>query len=54
VKAVLMDPATTKTVVALGGEGTGIEVVDATCEILTAAGFPLKILTPPHGVDALR
>jgi 3-isopropylmalate dehydrogenase len=49
-----MDPATTKTIVALGGEGTGVEVVDATCEILTAAGFPLKILTPPHGEAAQR
>jgi isocitrate/isopropylmalate dehydrogenase len=37
-----------KTVVALPGEGIGIEVVDATCEILAAAGIPLKILTPPQ------
>jgi isocitrate/isopropylmalate dehydrogenase len=43
-----------KTVVALGGEGIGIEVVDATCELLTAAGFPLKILTPAHGESAQR
>ena len=43
-----------KTVVALGGEGIGIEVVEATCELLTAAGFPLKILTPPHGESAQR
>jgi 3-isopropylmalate dehydrogenase len=49
-----MDPATTQTVVALGGEGIGVEVVDATCEILTAAGLPLKILTPPHGEAAQR
>ncbi len=41
-----------KTVVALGGEGIGIEVVDATCELLGAAGFPLRILTPPHGESA--
>jgi 3-isopropylmalate dehydrogenase len=41
-----------KTVVALGGEGIGIEVVDATCELLDAAGFPLRILTPPHGAAA--
>jgi len=34
VKAVLMDRATTKTVVAPGGEGIGGEIVDATCEIL--------------------
>ena len=38
-----------KTVVALGGEGIGVEVVDATCELLAAADFPLRILTPPHG-----
>ena len=41
-----------KTVVALGGEGIGVEVVDATCELLVAAGFPLRILTPPHGESA--
>jgi len=34
VNAVLMDRATTKTVVAPGGEGIGGEIVDATCEIL--------------------
>jgi isocitrate/isopropylmalate dehydrogenase len=38
-----------KTIVALPGQGIGIEVVDATCEILTAAGMPVKILTPPQG-----
>ncbi len=43
-----------KTVVALGGEGIGVEVVEATCELLTAAGLPLKILTPPHGEAAQR
>jgi hypothetical protein len=37
-----------KTVVALPGEGIGIEVVDATCELLSGAGVPLKILTPPQ------
>ena len=37
-----------KTVVALPGQGIGVEVVDATCEILAAAGMPLKILTPPQ------
>ena len=41
-----------KTVVALGGEGIGIEVVEARCELLTAAGFPLRILTAPHGESA--
>jgi len=43
-----------KTIVALGGEGIGLEVVDATCELLTAAGVPVKILTPPQGAAALR
>ena len=38
-----------KTIVALPGEGIGIEVVDATCELLTGTGLPLKILTPPQG-----
>jgi isocitrate/isopropylmalate dehydrogenase len=42
-----------KTVVALGGEGIGVECVDAACEVLTAAGFPLKILSPPHGAAAV-
>ena len=37
-----------KTIVALPGEGIGVEVVDATCEIMTAAGMPVKILTPPQ------
>ena len=35
-----------KTIVALPGEGIGVEVVDATCEILTSAGVPVKIVTP--------
>src|SRR5262249_41089455 len=38
----------TKTVVVLPGEGIGIEVIDATCEVLVGAGLPLKILTPPQ------
>jgi isocitrate/isopropylmalate dehydrogenase len=37
-----------KTVVALPGEGIGIEVVDATCDLMTAAGMPVKIQTPPQ------
>jgi isocitrate/isopropylmalate dehydrogenase len=40
-----------KTVVALPGEGIGVEVVDATCEVLVGAGLPIKILTPPQ-IDA--
>jgi isocitrate/isopropylmalate dehydrogenase len=38
-----------KTIVALPGEGIGIEVVDAACEVLAGTGLPLKILTPPQG-----
>jgi 3-isopropylmalate dehydrogenase len=38
-----------KTIVALPGQGIGVEVVDATCEIMTAAGMRVKILTPPQG-----
>src|SRR5215813_7091088 len=38
----------TRTVVVLPGEGIGIEVVDAACEVLVGAGLPLKILTPPQ------
>ncbi len=38
-----------KTIVALPGEGIGIEVVDAACGLMTAAGMPVKILTPPQG-----
>jgi len=37
-----------KTIVALPGEGIGLEVVDATCELLAAASIPVKILTPPQ------
>lgn len=37
-----------KTVVALPGEGIGIEVVEATCDLIAAAGMPVKILTPPQ------
>jgi isocitrate/isopropylmalate dehydrogenase len=43
-----------KRVVAIGGEGIGIEVVDATCDILTGAGIPVEILTPPYGEAAIR
>jgi isocitrate/isopropylmalate dehydrogenase len=43
-----------KTVVALGGEGIGPEVVGATCDLLVDAGFPVEIVTPPHGEAALK
>src|SRR5215475_4970748 len=38
-----------KTVVALPGEGIGIEVVDAACEIMSGGGMPVKIVTPFQG-----
>jgi len=38
-----------KTIVVLPGEGIGLEVVEATCELLMGTGLPLKILTPPQG-----
>ena len=41
-------------IVALGGEGIGLEVVDATCELLGEAGFPLDIATPPQGEAAIE
>ena len=43
-----------KRIVALGGTGIGVEVVDATCEVLVSAGFPVDILTPPHAEAAMR
>ena len=43
-----------KRVVAIGGEGIGIEVVDATCEILTGGGVPVEILTPAYGEAAIK
>jgi acetolactate synthase I/II/III large subunit len=35
-----------KTVVALPGERNGLEVIDATSELMSAAGMPVKSLTP--------
>ena len=43
-----------KTVVALGGEGIGPEVVDVACEIMAAGKMPVEILTPPHGEPAIK
>jgi 3-isopropylmalate dehydrogenase len=43
-----------KTIVALAGEGIGLEVVDATCELLAATGLPIRIETPPQGAAALK
>jgi isocitrate/isopropylmalate dehydrogenase len=39
---------TARTIVALPGEGIGIEVVEAACGLLTSAGMPLAIATPPQ------
>jgi isocitrate/isopropylmalate dehydrogenase len=38
-----------KKIVALGGDGIGPEVVDATCYVLEHAGFDLEIIKPPNG-----
>jgi len=43
-----------KTIVALPGEGIGIEVVEATCELLEGAALPLKMLHPPQGAAAMK
>ena len=43
-----------KTIVALGGDGIGPEVVDAACEVLAGAGLPVDILTPPHADAAVK
>ena len=43
-----------KTIVALGGTGIGVEVVDAACEVLAGAGFPVDIQTPPHADAAVK
>src|SRR5439155_198012 len=34
-----------KTIVALPGEGIGVEVVEATCALLSGAGMPVKMVT---------
>ena len=43
-----------KKIVALGGDGIGPEVVDATCYVLEHAGFDLEILKPLCGEAALE
>lgn len=45
---------TKKNVVALGGDGIGPEIVEATCSILVDAGFGLNIVKPLHGEAALE
>jgi|BarGraIncu01121A_1022015.scaffolds.fasta_scaffold04210_5 3-isopropylmalate dehydrogenase len=43
-----------KKIVALGGDGIGIEVMDATCAILEKSGFNLEIIKPLHGAAAIK
>jgi len=43
-----------KKVVALGGDGIGPEVIDATCHILEKASFDLELIRPPCGEAALE
>ena len=38
-----------KTIVALGGDGVGPEVVEAACQILEGAGFALEIFDWTNG-----
>lgn len=45
---------TSRTIVALGGEGIGPEVIDVTCELMVAGGMPVEIVTPPHGESAIK
>jgi 3-isopropylmalate dehydrogenase len=41
-------------IIALGGEGIGPEVVEAACELMVAAKFPVDIAMPPHGDAAVK
>ncbi len=43
-----------KMIVALGGDGVGPEVIDATCYVLRHANFDLEIVNPPCGEAALE
>ncbi len=38
-----------KKIAALGGDGIGPEIVNATCHVLEGAGFDLEIISPPIG-----
>ena len=48
------DPAERPRVVALGGDGIGPEVVEATLTCLEALGAPLDIVKPPHGPETRK
>src|SRR4026207_1044946 len=43
-----------KTIVVLPGEGIGIEVIEATCEVLAGPGPPLKREPPPQRAAATK
>ncbi len=43
-----------KKIVALGGDGVGVEVMEVTCGILEKAGFALEILKPLCGTEAFQ
>ena len=43
-----------KKIIALGGDGVGVEVMEVTCHILEKAGWALEILKPPCGSEALK
>jgi 3-isopropylmalate dehydrogenase len=43
-----------KKIVALGGDGVGVEVMEGTCHILEKAGWSLEILKPPCGSEAIK
>jgi len=43
-----------KKIVALGGDGVGPEVTEATCNLLQQAGFDLEILQPGCGAQAFK
>lgn len=43
-----------KKVVALGGDGVGPEVVNATCYVMENANFDLEIIKPPNGEAAME
>ncbi|MEM3569710.1 MAG: isocitrate/isopropylmalate dehydrogenase family protein [Candidatus Jordarchaeales archaeon] len=49
-----MEGSVMKTVVALGGDGIGPEVVDAACYVLENMGVDLEIVKPPCGEKALK
>nr|MDO8132678.1 isocitrate/isopropylmalate dehydrogenase family protein [Candidatus Njordarchaeum guaymaensis] len=44
----------TKKIVAMGGDGVGPEVVNATCHILENMGLEIEIAKPPAGEAAIR